>query len=80
MKLFSQTLELKALRSMAVRNGLQSDGQSDKPDVRTDKRAMASSLLLSSLNETYFQYEPCRAAFALLKKIAEKKSKILQFS
>lgn len=77
MKLFSSALELKAIRTMAVSNGVQEDQAATS--LRADERALASSLLLSTMNDSYFQYGPCKAAFRRLKKVAEKRSRVLDY-
>lgn len=77
MKLFSSALELKAIRTMAISNGVQDDRGATS--IRADSKALASSLLLSTLNDSYFQYGPCKAAFRRLKKVAEKRSRVLDY-
>lgn len=78
MKLFSQALELKAIRSIAVRNGFQDERTSTA--LATNVLAMSSSLLLSAIDESFFNYEPCRAAYKRIIKVAEKRSRILDYS
>lgn len=78
MKLFSQALELKAIRTIAVRNGIQDE--SAATDLKTNSPAMASSLVLSSIDSSFFQYEPCRAAYERIVKVAEKRSRILDYA
>ena len=77
MKLFSPALELKAIRTMAVSNGVQEERGTTS--IRADSRALASSMLLSTLNDSYFQYGPSKAAFRRLKKVAEKRSRVLDY-
>lgn len=78
MKLYSQTLELKAIRTIAVKYGLQ-DGEGNVASLSTDKSALLSSRLLASLDPSFFQYAPAAAAFARITKVAEKRSRILSY-
>jgi len=77
MRLFSQSLELRAIRTIALRNGLQDDASVATLD--TSSKALASSTLMAGLNESFFHYEPCRAAYRRLMKVAEKRSRILSY-
>ncbi len=79
MKLYSQALELKAIRTIAVKNGLQND-ESASTALATSGPAMASAMLLSSIDQSFFQYEPCKAAYNRLVKVAEKRSRILDYT
>jgi hypothetical protein len=78
MKLFSQTLELRAIRSIAVRNGFQDD-EGTTAQLMTNQRVMASSAILSSVDESFFHYEPCKAAYKRIRKVAETRSRILGY-
>ena len=77
MKLFSQNLELRAIRTIALRNGFQDEGAVTSMD--TSSKALASSTLLSSINESFFHYEPCKAAYSRIMRVAEKRSRILGY-
>lgn len=77
MKLFSQALELKALRTMAVSNGLR-DGES-ATNLSADAAALRSSLILASVDESFFQYAPTKAAYKRLTQVAQKRSRILSY-
>lgn len=79
MKLYSQALELRAIRTIAVKNGFQDD-ESAATALATNGAVMASSLVLASIDQSFFHYEPCKAAYARLVKIAEKRSRILDYS
>lgn len=72
MKLYSQSLELKAIRSMAVAHG-------DGSKVDINKSTLVSSFLLASVDESFFHYEPCKAAFNRLITVSKKRSKIISF-
>lgn len=72
MKLFSTSLELKAIKSMAV-----SHGDGSKVDV--NKATLVSSFLMASMDESFFHYEPCKAAFNRLITVSRKRSKIISF-
>lgn len=75
MKLFSQNLELKALRTLAA-------GGSFEPgeEIKTSsKRQEIGSLLFSRLDESFFHTEPCRAAYKRLLIVADKRAKILSY-
>lgn len=60
MKLYSQTLEAVALRSIC-----------------SSPKAEVQAALLGRLDESYFHYEPCKAAFNRLQTVAKKRSVIL---
>lgn len=72
MKLFSQTLEMRAIRSIAVANG-------DNSKITVNKATELSSLLLASVDETFFHYEPCKAAYNRLITVSKKRSRITSF-
>lgn len=74
MKLFSQQLELRAVRSMAV----SSPGDKVASVTMTDATSI-SSLLLSSVDESFFHYEPAKAAYKRLMSVAQRRSKIISF-
>jgi len=76
MKLFSQALEIRAIKTIAVSTNHSSDIVTD---LKTDSKHYISSLVMSSVDDTYFQYPPCKAAYKRLKTIAVKKSKIIDF-
>lgn len=73
MKLFSAALELKAIKSIAV--GSYSDGE----NVEITPMSLSSSLLLASMDESFFYSEPCKAAFNRIVSVAKKKSKVPSF-
>lgn len=73
MKLYSQSLELKAIRSMAISHG-------DGSKVEVNKKTLISSFLLASMDESFFHYEPCKAAFNRILTVSKKRSKIPSFT
>lgn len=78
MKLYSQALELRAIRTVAVKYGLQ-DGDNGVAGLSTDKTALISSRLLANLDPSFFHYAPAAAAYQRLIKVAEKRSRILSY-
>lgn len=72
MKLFSQQLELRAIKSMAVANG---GGK-----LQVTNATVVSSLLLASVDESFFHYEPCKAAYKRLMTVSTKRSRIIAYS
>ncbi len=72
MKLYSQQLELRAIKSMAVANG---DGK-----LEVNKATMVSSLLMASMDETFFHYEPTKAAYKRLMTVSQKRSRIISYA
>ncbi len=72
MKLFSQALELRAIKSMAVNNG---GGKLTVTDA-----TMVSALIMASVDETFFHYEPCKAAYKRLMTVSKKRSRIISFT
>lgn len=72
MKLFSQSLELKAIKSMAVSHG-------DGSKVEVNERSLVSSMLLASVDESFFHHAPCKAAFNRIVTVSKKRSKIPTF-
>lgn len=72
MKLYSQSLELKAIKSMAVVHG-------DGSKVDVNKATLVSAFLLASTDESFFHYEPCKAAFKRIITVSQKRSKIISF-
>lgn len=78
MKLFSQSLELRAIRTIAVKNGL-SDDYGTVSKLTTDSSSMLSSHVLAQIDESFFHFEPSKAAFKRVLKIAEKRSRILSY-
>ncbi len=81
MKLYSANLELKAIRTIAVRNGM-SDGKTEDADsvLLTNAKALISSQVLAAIDESFFSYEPCKAAFSRIQSVAAKRSRILGYS
>lgn len=76
MKLFSQTAELKAIKSIA------SASQPDfKKGVAIKKLNIdVSSHLLAALDISYFHYEPCKAAYQRIVSMAKKRATIPSYS
>ena len=72
MKLFSQNLELRAIRSVAVANG-------EGSKLTVTNATTLSSLLLASLDESFFHYEPCKAAYKRILTVAKKRSRIVSY-
>lgn len=73
MKLYSINLELRAIRSIAV-------GINNSENLDTTPKALVAAFLLSKLSESYFHYEPCKAAYNRVVSIASKRSRILSYS
>jgi hypothetical protein len=73
MKLYSQSLELKAIKSMAVANG------GEKTKLEVNGKTQISSYLMASVDESFFHYEPAKAAFKRLITVSRKRSKILSY-
>lgn len=63
MKLFSDKLELTAIKSIC-----------------SAKNELVQAKLLGSLQDSWFHYEPAKAAFARLAKVAKKRSEIMSWS
>ncbi len=76
MKLFSQTLELRAIKSICY-------GSKSETAVRTGYLDVdsidASSYLLGNLDVSFFHYEPCKAAYERVMHMLKKRSRILSF-
>lgn len=72
MKLYSQQLELKAIKSMAVAHG-------DGSKIDINKSSLASAFLLASMDESFFHYPPCKAAFNRIVTVSKKRSKIISY-
>lgn len=78
MKLYSQNLELKAIRSIAVAS---SSSMGDVvQSVSTSHRVKLSAFILSKIDESYFHYEPCKAAYKRIISIAKKRSRIVSYA
>lgn len=73
MKLYSQQSELRAIKSMAVANS-----GAGKLEVNT--ATLVSSFLMASVDETFFHYEPCKAAYKRLVSVSRKRSRIVSYA
>jgi replicative DNA helicase len=88
MKLFSQTAELKAIKSITA--GAKMEAVSSKilrPGSKLELNALnvhskidSSSYLLASLDPSYFHYDPCKAAYERIVTIAKKRATILSYT
>jgi len=72
MKLYSQSLELRAIRSIAVSNG-------ENSTLTVTEATSISSIILASVDDSFFHYEPCKAAFKRLMLISKRRSKLMAF-
>ena len=75
MKLYSQALELRTIKSMAVA----ASSEEQVSDVSVSDSLSISTFLLASTDESFFHYAPSKAAFARLQTISEKRSKIISY-
>jgi replicative DNA helicase len=74
MKLFSQQLELRAIKSIT-----QGSKAISKEGYIKEINLDASSYLLASLDETYFHYEPAKAAYSRITNLIRKRSSIISY-
>lgn len=72
MKLYSQSLELRAIKSMAVASG-------EGSNLQVNSATHVSSFLLASVDDTFFHYEPCKAAYNRLITVSKKRSKVISY-
>jgi len=75
MKLYSQALELRALRSIAV------DINQSGPvsDLDTQPKTVVATYLMSALSKDSFHYAPCKAAYLRLVSLARSRSRIVSY-
>lgn len=74
MKLYSQNRELKAIKSIATSISSRKD-----TDMVLNDATSVSAFLMASLDESYFHFEPTKAAYKRLQVVAQKRSRILSY-
>lgn len=76
MKLFSQTAELKAIKSITAA----AKREATTGLILSSNNMNASSYLLANLDISYFHYEPCKAAYSRVVSMAKKRATIISYS
>lgn len=76
MKLYSQAFELKAIRTITSGAGA---ANAEDGTLEINERTKASALLLSSIDESFFYFEPCKAAYSRILTISKKRGQIVTY-
>lgn len=74
-KLYSQSLELRAIRTISAASSTVTEGTLAVNDV-----SRAAAYTFSAVDETFFHYPPCKAAYERIRSISKKRGKIVSYN